>query len=305
MGDSENVTRDILPMDYHAEISSIERTTGRFASESETSLEGLSGESSCKGSLTKGCRISRILKRLIDTQMPNLWEGVKEIDTDPTYFTHGSGNGGLKKQLTEWYEDATEKEAQRVKNQSLKCRQAFKVWRRAWQLVIEEQQTLLNEASALEKKELMENLAEERQAISQCLRRYMRAVAKGKHPKALQHAIFVDWGQEGNTAAAGMALISGRLGEVFPRAEVTYEPADDPEDTTVVYSHEDFPGLMFEETPVRKLAVRGDGSALAETPEKALLLHPANGEETISNLLPAEEAALRRVSRRRAVLSVG
>jgi len=311
MGDSENVTRDILPMDYHGEISSIERATGRFASENETSLEGLSGESSpAKGSLTenrltRGCRISRILGHLIETQMPKLWEAVKEIDTDPTYFTHGSGNGGLKKQLTEWYENATEEEAQRVKTESQKCRQAFEVWRKAWQLVIEEQQRLLNEASALEKEDLMEELAEERQAISQCLRRYMRAVAKGKRPESLQHAIFVDWGQEENTAAAGMALISDRLGEVFPRAEVTYEPSEDPEDTAVVYSHEDFPGLMFEETPVSKLATREDGSAVAETPEKSLLLHPANGEETISNLLPAKEATLRRVSRRRAVLSVG
>jgi hypothetical protein len=300
MGDSENVTRDVLPMNYHAEISSIERTTERFASNGETSLEGLSGESS----LTRGCRISRILGHLVNTQMPKLWEAIGEIDTDPTYFTHGSGNGGLKKRLTEWYEGATEKEAQQVKSESLKCRQAFDVWRRAWQLVIEEQQQLMNEASALEKPDLMEELAEERQAISQTLRRYMRAVAKGKHPKALQHAIYADWGEEENTAAAGMALISDRLGEVFPRAEVTYEPSEDPEDTAVVYCHEDFPGLMFEETPVRKLAMKDDGSALAETPEKALLLHPANGKETISNLLPAKKATLRRVSRRRAVLSV-
>jgi hypothetical protein len=298
----ENVTRRVLPMDYHGELQSVERCVEAYASETETSLEGLE--------LTTGCMISQALAKLMEEEVSSILDAFRRIDTSPTYFSHGPPSqspGGLKKDLVEWHSSASEEDVKEVKAQSVKIRQAFGVWRRAWTLLIEEQEEIIQAADPAEKQEVIERIQEERQEISGALRRYMKSVAKGKRPCALKHAIFVDWGIEENSAAAGMALVSDRLGEVFPAPDVTYNAAPQEVGSAVAYCHSDLPGRLFEEVEVTRCAEapEGDGpegSLVAEAAGETYHLHPANGEESLLQVLPAEELSLRRTSRRRAVL---
>lgn len=285
--DGSHVRNEILPLDYH---HTTQQLTGILPQHSQrrsghtlTDWEGPSGRS----------RHARLLNRIVNGPLQKVAGAMERIDTSVEPFRQA-----IRRRLQNWWEtDATNEDVDRVKREASYVEQLCGHYREFWRKLMDKESELMR--AAKDERKMREKIDEWHSQAARQITLTMQAMSRAVSWQGLAMGIYNDWevqtGRDGesygNSPAAGVALITGRMGQVLLPPEIHVEPVEPTESFTVVWrAGAEIPAdRLGQTTTVRRIAVdREERVIYAELPSGETIDLRVDEEQT----LPPEAAVI-------------
>jgi hypothetical protein len=237
------------------------------------------------------------LRRLCREHLPKIGQALAQIEDTTTPF-----QSQLRRKVQE-YHQAHPDERERLIGEARYGRQLCRHYRSYWREVARLEEAALERAGRTD--DMKDRLQQWRAHAARAIHESMKALAQKLSPEGLAYAVYLDWKQD-VSASAGMALLTGRVGECLLPAGVPVEPLQRREQYRVVFrTGADLPipyqGGTEPVERVRLLDSSENGPDLRVTVAGETIDLHVDGDE-VPEEIPVYDVRLTRTARRSALL---
>lgn len=227
---SQEVRNHTLPLDYHNECNQLAGVTEEETKQrSGTSLEEWDGPGG-------NSFYAKMLRYIVKGPAQKVVQAMQEIKTNVAPF-----RAALRRRLKNWLEDATKEEVERIKNEKRYVMELCDNYREFWSELMQIEEELMMEAK--DQKEMRKAIDEWHSTAARQISLTMQALSRTVSWPGLAFGLWKDWepyiDEEGREryrkTSAGVALMTGRMGQVLLPPEFEVEEVKPMEDCCVVW----------------------------------------------------------------------
>jgi hypothetical protein len=265
---SDEAVRQNVPLDYHDVVDAVDSVLPRYAREGISLIGGLDPDDSEDYEPWEGpngpSRHAGLIRRICQEEIPKVADSLASIETTKVPFRK------VLAQRARDYFDEHPDEKERLVAESRYVLQLCRHYRQFWRTVNDketEARTRVAETEEFEKR-----IQEWRSRAARGIHESMKALARDVSPEGLAYGIARDWNPDrGHSASAGMAMLTGRIGEVLLPAGTEVESVRSDEQYRTVFTRgDDIPGAFQTDTVTVVDLIRLDSSE--NEPDARILL---------------------------------